>query len=173
MGTDILRSKALIKRRAIMIVVIARPKEIGSKSSLTSSAKVCKGWFISIQSRSHVRSVCDFVVVVIVAVDVDGSSGGTNSAGVGAVELPAMPRQRVVDQIVDTGWIEKSTYFPQGRCCLAFHCKPQRRALSARLSCSQSWMGSSTGFSIPFHFLSCCWRRSGPFLDRRQWTAGC
>ena len=66
----------------------------------------------SIQPRSHVRSFSDLVVVVVtVAVDICGSGRGTNS-GVGAVELPAMPRQKVVDQLVDTGWIEKSTYFP-------------------------------------------------------------
>ena len=54
----------------------------------------------------------DFVVF-LAAVEVDGS------VGAGAVELPAMPRQRVVHQIVDTGWIEKSTYFPHRRSRLA------------------------------------------------------
>ena len=49
------------------------------------------------------------------------SGGGTDtsSAGVGDVELPAVPRQRVVDQMVDTGWIEKSTYFQHRRSCMA------------------------------------------------------
>ena len=83
-----------------------------SKSSSSTSAKVCQIIY-SIQPRSHVRSFGDVVVAVTVAVDICGSGGGTDS-GVGAVELPAtgMPRQKVVDQLVDTGWIEKSTYFP-------------------------------------------------------------
>ena len=59
------------------------------------------------------RTFCRQFVVFLAAVDVDGS------VGAGAVELPAMPRQRVVDQIVDTGWIEKSTYFPHRRSRLA------------------------------------------------------
>ena len=60
------------------------------------------------QLRLHVRSAD--------TVDIGGSDGGTlalaDIAGVGAVELPSVPRQGVVDQMVDTGWIEKSTYFP-------------------------------------------------------------
>jgi hypothetical protein len=42
---------------------------------------------------------------------------------------------------------------------------------SARLSCSQPSMGSSsTGFSIPFHLLCSCGLRSGHGLDLCQWN---
>ena len=58
-----------------------------------------------------------------------------------------MPRQRVVDQIVNTGWIEKSTYFPHHRSCLALNCRPQRRALSAT-DCEAADGGPSSDIQV-------------------------
>ena len=57
-----------------------------------------------------VGDVIDIVTVVV------RSIGRTlalleDSAGVGAVELLAVSRQRVVDQMVDNGWIKKSLLF--------------------------------------------------------------
>ena len=59
----------------------------------------------------HIRPVGDVIDIVTVVVR---SIGGTlallaDSAGVGAVELLAVSRQRVVDQMVDNGWIKKIT----------------------------------------------------------------
>ena len=77
--------------------------------------------------------------------------------------------QRVVDQMLDNGWIAKSTYFllrhKQRACCRAVF-----SVSYPRLSCSQLLMDSLTGLSIPVRFLGCCWHRSGPRPDRRQWS---
>ena len=56
--------------------------------------------FFSIQPRLHIRSVGDVVDVVNIVTVVVGSIGGilallADSAGVGAVELLAVSRQRV------------------------------------------------------------------------------
>jgi hypothetical protein len=75
----------------------------------------------------------------------------------------------IVDQMVDTGWIAKSTYFaPSTFSHYSFWAICRR--LTARLSCSQPSVGFLTGFSIPVRFLGCCWRRSVQCPDRRQWN---
>ena len=74
--------------------------------------------------------------------------------------------QIFADQMVDTGWIVKSTYF--WLCGHGARC----RALSesAKLSCSQPLIGSFDGVLIPFLFLDCCWGCSGTYPDPRQWS---
>ena len=61
----------------------------------------------------HIRSVGDVIDIVTVVVRSIGRTLALleDSAGVGAVELPAVSRQRVVDQMVDNGWIKKITTF--------------------------------------------------------------
>ena len=67
----------------------------------------------------HVRSVGDVVDGVDIVTVVGGSNGDTlvlaDTAGVGDVELLAVPRQRVHEQMFDTGWLKKSSYFSQCR----------------------------------------------------------
>ena len=97
--------------------------------------------------------------------------------------LPSPLLRSVVDEMVNTGWIVKTTYFLIPLC--GFHMLMRRcvspdsssedtvdaysRALSSRLSCGQLPMGSLTGFSIPFQLL--CWRRHhfGHGPDGSQW----
>jgi hypothetical protein len=69
------------------------------------------------------------------------------------------------------GWmpVAKLTYFAPS-IFLRYSFWAICRHLMARLSCGQSSIGFSTGFSIPVQFLGCCWRRSGPVPDRRQWN---
>ena len=75
--------------------------------------------FDTIEIALRFRRICGGVVAF--AANISGSDGDTlaladtSSAGVGAVELLAVPTQRVVDQMVDTGWIENWTYFLQRR----------------------------------------------------------
>ena len=74
-------------------------------------------------------------VDIVTAVGGSNGLGGSpallpDNAGVGAVELLAVSRQRVVDQMVDNGLIKKSTYVSQRR-----HRRARCRALSA--NCSQ------------------------------------
>ena len=88
----------------------------------------------------HIRSVGDVVDVVNIVTVVVGSIGGilallADSAGVGAVELLAVSRQRVLDQMVDNGWIKESLYFSHWQ---RRHRRANCRALSAKLSRSQS-----------------------------------
>ena len=76
-------------------------------------------------------------VDVVTAVGGSNGLGGSpallpDNAGVGAVELLAVSRQSVVDQMVDNGLIKKSTYVSQRR-----HRRARCRAFSAKLSCSQ------------------------------------
>ena len=67
----------------------------------------------------HVRSVGDVVDGVDIVTVVGGSNGDTlvlaDTAGVGDVELLAVPRQRIDEQMFDTGWLEKSSYFSKCR----------------------------------------------------------
>ena len=64
-------------------------------------------------SAMFFRRCCGYCCRCSVAIYICESGRGTDSAGVGAVELPTMPRQRVVNKKVDAGWIEK--YFSQRR----------------------------------------------------------
>ena len=104
--------------------------------------------------------------------------------------LPPRLLQRVVDEMVDTGWIKKinilfdsamGTLYIEGSTSSVHQyvlsgsgwddnpCDTVLSA-SARFSCSQPSIGSLTGFSIPCYLLCCYWRRSGHGLVRCQWN---
>ena len=60
----------------------------------------------------HLRSTIGDVVDVVDIVTVGGTPALlAYSAGVGAVELLAVSMQRVLDQMVDSGWIKKHYTF--------------------------------------------------------------
>ena len=60
----------------------------------------------------HLRSTIGDVVDVVDIVTVGGTPALlAHSAGVGAVELLAVSMQRVLDQMIDIGWIKKRYTF--------------------------------------------------------------
>jgi hypothetical protein len=134
-----------------------------------TSTRLCKG-MLGMIKRLHVH-ICPFVFLV-------GVSAYAEMLMVQVLKfldpLPSRLLRTVVDEMVDTEWIAKSTYFLiplcESRCGihLVGTCPPTLvgktpvvLSASARLSCGQLSMGSLTGFSLPYQLLCCNWHRSG------------